>query len=186
MRVEMISSERSQNVIVSIVIIAAVLSSVLLVGNAQYYSGSYVLVERMEVSIVQVVVSDIDPSNESIYPHLSFTFNFRTDSPSQGNVRLTSIDASATLNDDLLSLTTFDKSLTNDPDGFLHPGYNTNFTLAKTINAHTDRATILHAYNISTWNWYLRVRYNILLFDEGQSSRTLYFNWTGPTEVIRI
>lgn len=182
----MISSERSQNIIVSIVIIGAVVSSVLLVGNAQYYSGSYVLVEKMQVSIVQVVVSDIDPANQSIYPLLSFTFNFLTDSPSEGNVRLTSIDASVTLNDDLLSLTTFDKSLTDDPKGVLHPGYNTTFTLAKTINSNTDRATILHADNISIWNWRLRLRYNILLFDKGQSSRTLYFNWTGPTAVIRI
>lgn len=182
----MISSERAQNVIISIVIIVAVVSSVLLINNEQYYSGSYILADNMQVSVVQIVVSDIDPTNESLYPRLSFTFNFRTDAPSEGNVRLWTIDTSVTLNDDHLSLTTFDRSLTNDPDQFLHPNYNANFTLAKTINSNTDRATILQADNVSTWNWYLRLRYSIIAFNEGPSMRTLYFNWTGPTTVIRI
>jgi hypothetical protein len=182
----MISSERSQNIIISFVIIVALVSSVLLINNVNYYSGSYVLAERVDVNMVKIVVSDINPANESIYPHLSFTFNFRTDSPTKGNVRLSSIEAAVTLNDDPLSLTTFDKSLTNDPNQFLHPGYNANFTLGKTINSDPDRATVLLADNISTWNWYLRLRFNIIMFDEGQSLRTLYFNWTGPTTVIRI
>ena len=182
----MISSERSQNVIVSFVIIVALVSSVLLINNVNYYSGSYVLAERVDVNMVEIVVSDINPANESIYPHLSFTFNFRTDSPTKGNVRLSSIEAAVTLNEDPLSLTIFDMGFNNNPDRFLHPGYNVNFTLQKTINSNPDRATVLLADNVSTWNWFLRLRYNLILFDEGQSLRTLYFNWTGPTAVIRI
>ena len=59
----MISSERAQNVIVTFVIIAAVVSSVLLVGNGQYYSGSYILAGRMEVALEELVVRDISTAS---------------------------------------------------------------------------------------------------------------------------
>ena len=179
----MISSERSQNVIVSFVILTALVSSVLLVSNAQFYSGSYVLAGRMEVSIVGSVVSNIDPTNESIYPSISFTFNFRTDSPIEGNVRLKYIDAALLLNEDPLSYTPLSRYLTNNPDQLLHPGYDANFTLSQTTNSEADRASILEAASTDTWNWYIRLRYNFITFDEERSEiwRVLYFNWTGST-----
>jgi hypothetical protein len=180
----MISNERSQNIIVSLVIIAAMVSSVFLVGNAQYYGGSYVLVENVEVSIADTVISNIDPGNESIYPRISFTFNFRTDSPTQGNVRLYSIEASVTLNHDSLSLTVFNRYLTNDPNQYLHPGYDTNFTVARTINSIADRATVLQADNTSTWNWYIALTYSIITFNQRPFQRNLILNWTGSTTVI--
>jgi hypothetical protein len=179
----MISSDRSQNVIVSFVIIAALVCSIVLVSNAQYYGGSYVLAGSLEVSIEEIVTGDIDPGNESIYPFLSLKFNFRTDSPLEGNVRLRYIGATVWLNDDLLSYTVFQKYINNDADQILHPGYNSNFSLGNTINSNADRSTILQADSTDTWNWYFQLKYSFFTFDEAQSliSRTLYLNWTGAT-----
>ncbi|KXH77172.1 MAG: hypothetical protein AM326_05525 [Candidatus Thorarchaeota archaeon SMTZ-45] len=181
----MISSERSQNIIVAFLIISAMVSSVFLVGNVQYYSGSYVLAGRMNVNLVEVLAGNVDQENESIYPFLSFTFNFQTDSPIEGNVRLTVIYGTVWLNDDLLSYTVFNRYLNNDADQLLHPGYDSNFTLASEINSETDRNTVLQADMVDTWNWYIRLRYTFITFDEAQSqtSRTLYFNATGVTIV---
>ncbi len=182
----MISSDRAQNVIVSFVIITAVVSSVLLVGNANYYSGSYVLAGRLEVSIVDTIVSDLAPANDSIYPVLAFTINFRTDSPIEGNVQLTAIYASVFLNDDLLSYTPFSRDISNDAKRLLHPAYNSNFTLATRINSNTDRTTILQADSSETWNWYLNLRYEFITFNEPRSLARIYlsFNWTDSTTVI--
>jgi hypothetical protein len=179
----MISSERAQNVIVTFVIIAAVVSSVLLVGNGQYYSGSYILAGRMEVALEELVVRDIDPGNSSIYPGISLTFNFRTDSPIEGDVRLTYIDAILWLNDDRLSYTVFNRYLNNDATRVLHPGYDRNFTLATRLNSNTDRDTVLDADGTDTWNWYIRLRYSFITFNEARSSvmRSLYYNWTATT-----
>ncbi|MHA2396763.1 MAG: hypothetical protein ACXAC0_08665 [Candidatus Thorarchaeota archaeon] len=162
------------------------MSSILLVSNAQYFSGSYVLAGRMEVTIEEIIVGDIDPGNESVFPFLSFNLNFRTDSPTEGNVRLRYISGTAWLNDDLLSLTVLQRYINNDADQILHPGYNSNFALGNTINSDTDRSTILQADSTDTWNWYLRLTYGFFTFDEERSLiyRTLYFNWTGPTTII--
>jgi hypothetical protein len=182
----MISSERSQNVIVLFIIILTAVSSLSLVYNAQYYSSSYELAARMNISFIEAAVSDIDPTNESIYPHLSFKLNFRTDATTEGNVRLVSISGTAWLNDDLLSYTDLSGIFTDPANQILHPNYNVNFTLAKTTNSETDRSAILLAYSTDTWNWYIRVRYEFITFGEisSRTRRTLYFNWTGPTTIL--
>lgn len=182
----MISSERTQNVIVSFVIIVTLVSSIFLVSNAQYYTGSYVLAGKMEVTIEEIIVDDIDPGNESVYPALSFIINFRTDSPIEGNVRLMYIDTTVWLNDDILSLTVLQKYITNVADQELHPGYNSTFTLGNTINSNTDRTTILQADSVDTWHWYIKLMYGFITFDQEHSLiyRTLYFNWTGPTTIL--
>lgn len=178
----MISSDRGQNVIVSFVIILAVVSSVFLVSNVQYYNGSYSLATGLEVNPVRTVVRDIDPTNESLYPSLSFTFNFRTDASTEGNVRLMFIGATVWLNDDLLSFTQFSRTL----DELLHTEYNKNITLAKTTNSDTDRNTLIQADSIDTWNWDIRLRYNFITFDDSRSLtwRILYYNWTGSTTIL--
>ncbi|MFW9792888.1 MAG: hypothetical protein ACFFEE_01195 [Candidatus Thorarchaeota archaeon] len=182
----MIASERNQNIIVTFVIIIALVSSVFLVNNIQAYSGSYALAGSLEVNPVRTVVRDVDPSNASLFPIISFTFNFYTDAQLEGNVRLNFMDAAVYLNDDHLSLMSFERTLTSDADQILYPGYDRNFTLAQASNADSDRNTILDANNTSTWNWYIRFRYNFIIFDESRSLtwRVLYFNWTGSTTVI--
>ncbi|MHA2024770.1 MAG: hypothetical protein ACW98U_02620 [Candidatus Thorarchaeota archaeon] len=182
----MISSERSQNTIVSFVIILTVVSSVFLFNNVQYYHGSFTLATRMEVNLVSTVVRDIDPTNDSIYPILSFTLNFRTDSPSEGNVRLNYIEATIWLNDDYLSFTGLSRYLSTDADQLLHPDFDRNFTLSKTVDSEADRTAFLDANSTDSWNWYVRFRYNFITFENPRSLtwRVLYLNWTGSTTIL--
>ncbi len=177
----MISSERSQTIIVSAVIIISLLSSAILINNSMYYTSSYALAGSMEVSLVSAEVRNIDHTNESLYPTLSFIFNFRTDASTEGNVRLMFVSIVVWLNDDHLSFTDFRRTITNEDDQVLHPGYDNDITLAKTINSETDRNTVLLANTTDSWNWFIQLRYNFITFDESRSLtwRTLFYNWTG-------
>ena len=124
----MISSERSQNIIIAITIIAAVVSSGFLVNNSSYYTASYELVGQMSVDIVKTEVSSIDPTNDSIIPRIVFTVNLQTTSQTNGSVRVNFIGIEATLNNDLLSYTQFAKIVPEAAQS-LHPNYDRNFTI---------------------------------------------------------
>ncbi|MFW9768382.1 MAG: hypothetical protein ACFFF9_06470 [Candidatus Thorarchaeota archaeon] len=182
----MISSERSQNVIVASVIILSVVCSLFFANNMQYYNGSFTLASRMEVSLESTVIQDLDPTNESIYPRLTFTLNFRTNSPVEGNVRLIFLEAVIWLNDDYLSLSTITRYLSGDENQLLTPDYNKNHTLSRIVNSNTDRSKIIDANNTDSWHWFVRFRYNFITFDNPRSTtwRILYYNWTGSTTVL--
>ncbi len=175
----MISSERSQNVIIAITIIAAVVSSGFLMSNASYYTASYELVGRMSVDIVKTQVSSIDPANETLMPRIVLTVNLRTTSLTEGSVRINFIGAEVTLNNDLLSYTPFARSIPQDYQS-LHPDYDMNFTLGGATDA-VDREAVIDAYLTDTWQWYVTLRYSFYIFDEygSISFRWLTFNYTG-------
>jgi len=178
----MIASERTQNVIVTFVIIAALVSSVALVSNASYYGGSYILAETLGVDLVETKVSGINHENDSIFPRLSFTFNFRTNTQLIGDVRVKFIGLVVSLNDQGLHYTTFTRIIPTEYEQ-LYPGYNRNFTLGKTTSDDIDRNIILQADNSSSWNWFLIFRYYYITFDISESItwRYLDYNFTGST-----
>jgi len=187
----MIASERSQNVIVAVTIIAALVSSIFLVSNAAYFGGSYALAGRMQVTIVDTTVSNLDPTNESIYPRIAFTFNLKTDAGTEGNVRLMFIGAQVYLNEDLLSYTVFQYSL---PDHLqpLYPYYDRNFTLSTSTDTGEgqtfDKDTVDNAFLSDSWEWDVTFRYYFITFDvrETITWNFLHFNWTGQTNVIPV
>ena len=156
------------------------------VWDMQYYNGSFTLASRMEVTLVSTVIRDFDPTNESIDPRLTFTFNFRTNSPTEGNVRLLYIDAAIWLNDDYLSLTTLSRYFSTDDDQLLTTTYNKNHTLSRVIDADSDQTTIFDANSTGSWDWFVRFRYNFITFDNPRSQtwRTIYYNWTGSTTIL--
>ncbi len=182
----MISSERSQNIIIAITLIAAVVSSGFLVSNSNYYTGSYELVGRMSVDIVRTQVSNIDPTNESVSPRIILIVNLRTTSATEGNVRVNFLGAEVTLNDDLLSYTPFAKIIPMDQQS-LYPEYNMNFTMRGIADdeTHTDRNAVIDAYQTDTWHWYVTLRYSFYIFDEygSISFRFHTFNYTGAVVV---
>jgi hypothetical protein len=180
----MIASERSQNIIVVATIIAALVSSVFLVGNVQYFGGSYALAAALDVEIVETVVSGIDVTNESVYPHLSFTFNFRSDANIEGNVRIMFMGAEVHLNDDLLSYTAFAYTLPESLQS-VTPNYNQNFTLGKSTHTIWDRDTINDAYNSSTWHWEIQFRFRFITFDEPNTItwRRIPFDYMDQTTI---
>ncbi len=160
----MIASERTQNIIVVSVIIVALVSSGFLVSNAAYYGGSYSLAGRLDVTLLEVRVSGIDHTNESIKPGISLTFNLATYSLAEGNVRITFMGAEVTLNNDSLSYTTF--SYTPPVvDQYLYPEFNRNYTMGNSAT-YSDRQAILDAYTSGIWNWDIEFRYSFIVFDE--------------------
>ncbi len=171
----MIASDKNQNIIVATMIIAAIVSSVFLVNNAMFYSGSYALAGRMEVDMLTPVVTNIDVANESVRPRVSISFNMHSTSPFDGNMRVTFVGAQVTLNGDLLSYLQFAKVPSID-DQSVHPGYNVTFELAQTPapDELEDRNAIIHAYNISYWNWTVVFRYSFIVFDEPGSITWVY------------
>ena len=179
----MIASERTQNIIVVSVIMVAVVSSGFLVSNANYYGGSYSLAGQMNVSLLEVRVSNIDHTNESINVGLTLTFNLATDSLTEGNVRITFIGAEVTLNNDSLSYTTFSHT---PPvvDQYLYPGFEKNYTMGNTAT-YADRQAILDADTEDNWNWDIEFRYTFIVFDERGTItwRWFYFETTATTIV---
>ena len=169
----MIASERTQNIIVVSVIIIAVVSSGFLVSNAAYYGGSYSLAGRLDVSLLEVRVSRIDHTNESVYPGLRLTFNLATDALTEGNVRITFMGAEVTLNNDSLSYTAFSR-VPQVADQYLYPEFNRNYTLHNSATTSVDRQTILDADTSGIWNWDIEFRYSFIIFDE---PGTITFRW---------
>jgi type 1 fimbria pilin len=177
----MIASERTQNIIVVAVIVTAIISSGLLVSNAQYYGGSYSLAGRLNVTLLEIQVRNIDHTNESVDPQIRLSFKMNTSSQYEGNVRITFIGASVTLNDDLLSYTSF--ALTpSDSRQIVTPDYNETFTMSNTATSY-DKTTILDADTTGVWNWDIVYRYSFIVFDERGTItwRYVYFESTQTT-----
>ena len=158
----MIASERSQNIIIVLTIAIAIISSGFIVANASYYGGTYVLAEQLEVSLAEIHVSSVDPSNASVKPRISLTFNMRIDVQAEGNVRVTFLGATLWLNNDLLSYTSFSHS-PSLVDQYLHSDYDRNITMSQ--SAIDDRQTVVDAYLSSTWAWNVTLRYSFIVFD---------------------
>ncbi|MGY5871203.1 MAG: hypothetical protein RTV72_03070 [Candidatus Thorarchaeota archaeon] len=177
----MIASERSQNIIVVSVILVAVVSSGFLVNNAVYFGGSYSLAGSLNVSLVEIAVSNIDHTNESINPYLNLTFNLASTSYSEGNVKITFMGAEVTLNDDLLSYTIF-SHIPDVEDRSIYPDFNNDYTMGYEATA-SDRQAILDADTSGIWNWEIAFRYSFIVFDEDRTLlfRWLYFNTTVTT-----
>ena len=178
----MIASERTQNIIVVAVIITAIISSGLLVSNAQYYGGSYSLAGRMNVTLLEVRVSHIDHTNETVNPRVRLFVNMNTSSPYEGNVRITFVGARVTLNGDLLSYTSF--AFTPDSDEYVTSEYNRTFTMFN-VATSSDKTTVLDAEATGVWNWDIEYRYSFIVFDERGTItwRWVYFE-TSVTTIL--
>jgi hypothetical protein len=169
----MISSERTQNFIVAVMIITAVISSGLVIGNAQYYGGSFVLAGELAVNLTDIHVSNVDPTNESITPSIALNFNMAIAAQAVGNVRITFIGATLWLNNDLLSLTSFAYTPPLQ-DQYLHSNFDRNIVMSQTVSPVSDRQTVIDAYQTSTWAWNITLRYSYIVFDE---PNTIMWRW---------
>ncbi|MBE0527388.1 hypothetical protein E4H12_02745 [Candidatus Thorarchaeota archaeon] len=179
----MIANERVQNAIVVSVIIVAVVSSTFLVNNTSYYGGSYSLAARMTVSLLDVQVSNIDHTNDSINPSVRLTFNLATSSQAEGNVRLTFMGAAVTLNDDLLSYLIF-SYVPPIEEQYLFPEFNETYEMQSAATA-ADIQAILDADTSDIWSWTIEFRYSFIVFDEPGTItfRFIDFNTTITTIV---
>jgi len=178
----MIASERSQNIIIVATIITALISSGFLIGNAQYYGGSYVLAGQLDVNLVDIHVSNINTTDESEDPNIVLTFNLAIAAQAEGNVRITFVGATLWLNYDKLSLTSFSYNPAL-ADQYLYSNFERDIMMSQTANTGTDRQTIIDAYLTSTWAWNVTLRYSFIVFDDINTImwRWFYFYTTNVT-----
>lgn len=168
----MIASERAQNIIVVSVIMVAVVSSMFLVDNAAYYGGSYSLAGRLNVTLLEVKVSNINHTSETTNPYLNITFNIATSSLLEGNVRITFMGANITLNGDILSYTIF-SHIPRGEDQYVYPNFNNNYSMGDDAT-DSDRETILESDTSGIWFWQITFRYSFIVFEE---RGTIIFRW---------
>jgi hypothetical protein len=179
----MIASERTQNIIIVSTIIVALISTGMLVNNSQYYGGTYTLAGRLNVSLEDIRVSNIDHTNESVNPIIRLVFNINTASESEGNVRLRFIRADITLNNDSLSYAAYAYTL-DESQQILHSGYNETFGMSSVITG-SDKTTVLQAHNSSSWNWEINFDYYFIVFDERGTITWRYLDFeTTETTII--
>jgi hypothetical protein len=178
----MIASERFQNIIIISMIITALISSGFLIGNAQYYGGSYVLAGQVDVTLVDIHISNINTTDESKNPNVVLTFNLAIAAQAEGNVRITFFGADLWLNNDKLALTPFSYSPAL-ADQYLYSNYDRDIMMSQTANTGPDRQAIIDAYLASTWAWNVTLRYSFIVFDDVNTImwRWLYFYTTDFT-----
>jgi len=169
----MISSERTQNIIVIIMIITAVISSSFIIGNAQYYGGTFVLAGKLEVNLVDIHVSNVEPSNSSVNPGVALTFNFAISAQAAGNVRITFVGATLWLNNVHLYYTPFAYTPAV-ADQYLYSNFDRDVVMTQTVSSNADRQKIIDAYLGSTWAWNITLRYSLIVFDERD---TIMWRW---------
>lgn len=162
----MISRERTQNIIVAATIIVTIISSSFLVSNATYYAGTYTLIGNFDITFEELVISNIDPLNSSVNPHLQFRFTITSDSHYEGNVRITFMGFTPELNSDELSFTPFSIILPVE-EQYLTPNYSRELLFNNTVSDELgiDRQTILDAYDSGIWFWEVNFRYSYIFFD---------------------
>jgi len=178
----MIASERTQNMIVVTVIMVAIVSSGFLVSNATYYGGSYSLAGRLEVNLLEVRVTNVNHTEGSSDPGISLRFNLHTSSVYEGNVRITFMGASLTLNDDLLSYTPV-AFIPAQADQYLTPEFNRNYTLSN-VAISFDREAILDADTEDSWFWEIEYRYSFIVFDQPGTIIFRYINFNATTTTV--
>ncbi len=177
----MITSERTQDTIVAIMMILAVLSSFSLVNSATYYGGSEYLLYGMEVTLEEIRITHLDPTNVSIDPIMSLSFRFKAPSPPQGGIRLWDMYATVVLNNDSLSYASFGLYVPAEYRQ-VYPGYEHVFVLTSLIDDLPDKYTLYHAYGNNTWSFVIGFRwfYRMFTSPKAPSSPPMMrtFNWS--------
>ncbi|MBS3794381.1 MAG: hypothetical protein KGY80_05775 [Candidatus Thorarchaeota archaeon] len=175
----MISSERSQNVIMVITLIIGILSGVSLAGSSAYYSGSYLMIQYLEVDLINVRVNNLQPENETVNPGLSVSFNMQVPDTLSGDASVTFLRASIYLNGEDFDYASFTKRLSVE-NRELKPGYNRNYTIGSTIEVASDKELLYNAYDESNWTFSIVLTIFYHTFDSDASQvRVVSFSRVG-------
>jgi hypothetical protein len=178
---QMLKGRRIQDLIIITVIAAGLFSAALLAGNARYYADSVALAEFLEVDIVDTRVSNIDPTNYSVNPGLSFVLNFKAPDNVDGDAHLASIRILVLLNQQSIIYGTFLREFRFEQEA-LDSGYDKNHTIGSDIIEDTDKDVLFGAYNSANWTWSLTVRYTYSVMSSSSTyRRTIGFVYEGVT-----
>ena len=177
----MFKGRRIQDLIIITVIVAGLFSAALLASNARYYSNSIALAEFLEVDVIDAKLSNIDPTNYSMNPLLSFVLNFKAPYDIDGDAYLTHIRILALLNEESIIYATFLREFAYHQEA-LDAGYDKNHILRSDILEDNDKDVLFNAYNSSSWTWSLNVRYTYSVMSSSSPyRRTIGFSYSGVT-----
>ena len=175
----MISDTKPQNVIVVVTLILGIMSGIGLANSASYYSGSFVIVRYLDVSLDDVRVTNVDPTNETINPALYLDFNIKAPNASSGESRITFLTLSVFLNREHFQYAVFRKSISLDHQTIL-PGYDRTFTISSTVYELLDKQILYNATLNNEWIFSISMNmwYSVAQSDVDQL-RQLSFSYNG-------
>ncbi|MFW9980143.1 MAG: hypothetical protein ACFFEJ_18820 [Candidatus Thorarchaeota archaeon] len=173
----MISDAKPQNLIIVITMIAGIISGIGLVNSASYYGGSYTMIRYLDINLVDVAVSNLDPDNITQNPGLSMVFNVYAPPGAPGDAEITYLTAEVYVNGDKINYATFRRDIPLALRS-LYPEYNQTFAIGSTILQDLDKQVLIDAYNSEEWviSIQLTLFYNV--FEAvGESVRIIAYSW---------
>jgi hypothetical protein len=177
----MFEGRRVQDLIIVTLIASGFISAALLAGNASYYGNSVALAEFIEVEIADIRVSNLDPTNYSVNPRISFLLNFKGPEDIDGEAYLTHIRILSHLNEEAIIYATFLREFSFEQEA-LHAGYDEIHSVRSDVLDDKDKDVLYSAYNAVNWTWSLTVRYNYsVMSSTDQYRRTIGFSYEGVT-----
>ncbi len=177
----MIAATRTQNIIIVSMIIIGLVAGVSLYRSASYYTGSYAMVKYLDVSLESVIVSNLDPTNQSVDPRLSMVFRFTTPQTLDGEAYLTFLTAKVWLNNESITYSAFRLNIPSEHQP-LTPNYNATFTLTSVITDMNDKVVFFNASSDNKWTFSIRLTVAYHAFKSNiDSFRILMFAHEGVT-----
>jgi hypothetical protein len=179
----MISSTKSQNLIVISMTVIGLICGASLVLNTSYYTGSYTISRYVTVSLQDIQIAHLDPSNETVNPGLSMIFNVKAPDNANGMMTLKDLSATVSLNEQPFLYATF-KNYIPVSDQSVTAGYNMSFTLGSTVTDLLDKQILYNASLSDNWTFTVTLSMEYYLFQSGARSwRYLIFVYEGYTPV---
>lgn len=175
----MIRREKTQNVIMAVVIVLGLISAASLVSSSNYYSASYLIGRYLEADLVGITVRNLDPENQTINPSISVKFNLKTPDVENGDATLTFLRASVYLNGESFNYIIFSKKPSGEA-AKLGPNYDRNFSLGGSVIQEPDQQLLYDAYANSNWTFVIIfiMSYRVLN-SEAVTRRTASFSQNG-------
>ncbi|MFW9887247.1 MAG: hypothetical protein ACFFER_03645 [Candidatus Thorarchaeota archaeon] len=177
----MLEGRRIQDLIIIALISSGLISAALLAGNASYYGNSVALAEFLKVDVVDIRVSNIDPTNYSVNPTIAFVLNFNTPDDIEGEAYLVHIYVLAHLNEQSIIYATFHREFRFEQEA-LHAGYDENHSIRSDVLEDRDKDVLYDAYSSANWTWSFTVQYYYsVMSSTSQYRRTIVFFYEGVT-----
>ena len=178
----MIADAKIQNIVLAVTLILGIVSGLGLAASGSYFAGSHSLVTNLEFDLLEVRITALDPTNESINPRITLVFNAKVSTGSAGEAALTYFRVQVTLNEEefLYTQTQWRKEVPY-ADQSLYPGYDTNFTVSETIYEILDKQILYDAEDSDDWTFSILLVISYSVFDTASTARYIPFTHEGHT-----
>jgi hypothetical protein len=164
----MIENTKVQNGLIILTLVVSLFSAAVIVGNTNYYTGSYGLAHYLDVNLVDIRVANAD--NESLDPSIRFVLNFQTRNDTFGDASLSAIRIVSLLNRESIYGSAFRMDIPY-VNGILDANYNRSFTVGSTITNDHDKQLLYDAYASGNWTWSVSVYYFYNVFNSDSDDR---------------